>query len=188
MQIRSADPLAAMLTSGTVIWRPVRFDSRTFETTAAPCDLERSGRPHQKFARLRLEPDWIWEPTVASAHETGLIIFTTDELPPNWTHLAITGVSNTMRESPRKHGGAVFASVAQPCMELHEYLAWRNKIAQHILLQTSERFTECLATSKRFPASTGLQRLVFNHSEVPGIEYEYQHFEDGERVLETAKS
>jgi hypothetical protein len=141
-------------------------------------DFAETGKSGQKMARLKLEPDWIWEPTLISSSLLGIIAFIDNEIPPNWTHMVIRACSASMRESPRRRGGAVFLEVPPPCMELQDYAQWRKYIAQRILLQDDERFDTCLALTKKFPAGTAEKRLVFHKSEIPGVEFEYQHFED----------
>ena len=178
MQVRPDEPLAGMLTKGTVLWRAVQFEGPSFDTILPSLEFQTTNKPGQHIARLKLEPDWIWEPTIVSSTMLGIITFIEDEIPPNWTHMLISGISVSMREAPRKRSGAVFANVPPPCMGLQEYATWRKDLAQRILLQDDERFSECLALSKRFPGGTDGKRLVFHRSPVPGVEFEYRHFED----------
>jgi len=128
---------------GLIIWRPVAINGKRFWPNLCPgwpfdyvSDDNRIGFV-AKFSMFG--ENQIWEPEVRSSRMSenqtlkGVVLFTDQNPPKNWTHLIVSGVSDSAKNPGlRNKGNCVFCSVPQP-YEMEDYLAFRRDLGKSVI-------------------------------------------------------
>lgn len=183
MELQRDESFLGMLARGVVLWRPIHFVGQEMSTELPEFEFEKS-KANQYVAKVKLEEDFIWEPTLLPVHSTaglgnyGIIVFVNGEVAVNWTHLLISGISTGLRANPRKRGGCIFADTTEPAMDIPAYCNFRRKLAQSVIVQENEDFEKRVRITEEHPGHTGNRRLVFRRFSTGDTEFQYEHLED----------
>lgn len=137
--LNPTDPREPVFRPGTIIHRACSFN-RDF--SAEPANVDFLTVSDGRMCRMQMQGNFIPEPEahsnkVEKKTTAGVVVFVSGELPKDWTHLLITGVSRKMKQRRTEaesgkwdgRGCAVFAQFATP-YNLDAYLRFRAQMAE----------------------------------------------------------
>jgi hypothetical protein len=131
---KKTDPFSNVFRKGLVIWRPCSFfGDGSPEIGDVGFVKTEKGSFMAKIA-FSTAMDYCREPVVINhsifgRENRGVTVFVAEEVPKNWTHLVVTGVSRLFKETSEKaetgSKGAVFAKVGVS-YDFSDYLHFRR--------------------------------------------------------------
>ena len=156
-------PLSNVLVPGTVIWRKLHYldDSKLssikFVKTEKGSLMAKVRQLYSEFVVINHTVDGYQRP--------GYTVFVSGDMPENWTHIIVTGVSKKFKESTSGKGGAVFAKFAKP-YDLQSYVQFRKEIYLAWSGKHSSFSELCIALDAVRPTEErNILRCLMNHQE-----------------------
>jgi hypothetical protein len=188
---KKTDPFSKVFKNGLVLWRPCHFFASGSQLADVGFVSTDRGSFMAKIAIAGTGCDFIFEPVVIpysvfGKECRGITVFVNEEIPANWTHLVVTGVSRLFQTTSEKADGikgkgAVFASVGKP-YTTKDYLMFRRRTYDlHRSYMNSPIETIVPACEKVWPKEErpGTLRCVMSFfREDPDAMLKYCHFEE----------
>ena len=185
-ELLHTDAWEKMLQKGVILWRHCSFPDG--EVVLEDVLFEPTKRSNF-VAKLRLSTGFIWEPEVLPkmidnrSYTRGIVLFVDIMPPARWTHLILSGVSNTFtRPGKQEMGGYLFAKMTIPLAQ-DDYLDFRQRMHDAVNHELNADFDRAVEISKNIwpkGARAGEDRLVLQKAWSEVAVYNYERLSLGE--------